>query len=348
MRLLVNMTKMDMIWIATASLIYPEINTKKLVTRNQIELEVAKLFGASITPIMIEGHLVSWEDRQADKKEMTRGGSRNRYLFKTLNGKKPAQNGKFRLYKQIDTIFDGWDKTGPSAPVPTNIETRYQYLLEWYKGLYFNSKIMVKSAISMQCEHVKYVLSKRDRSFGIEHLFRCMLVLSPFFFPILYVRHISGRKGLLWRKKAVEYFVIFKVLIVMALLLFTNYSIWIGFFAVYLLLDTITYLLAIVLLSDIYTPPISKGRSFLLLFINYIEVNLAFALIYLCLGGIRGISNFFDAIYFSFVSFTTLGYGDMHPETWETKLAVILQLMVMILFAFLFFIKLTPEMKNSK
>ena len=37
-------------------------------------------------------------------------------------------------------------------------------------------------------------------------------------------------------------------------------------------------------------------------------------------------SGFFDYIYFSFVTITTLGYGDIHPIGWYSRLLVILEL----------------------
>jgi len=205
----------------------------------------------------------------------------------------------------------------------------------------------LKPAIKLQCEHVKRVFSKVDRTFGMERLLRIFLTLSAFFYPTLYIRHISGKLGVIWLKTAVEIFVIFKVLLSGYLLAYTNHGFWIGILAAYLVSETVIYLLAIIILSDIYSPPISKGRSFILLFLNYIEINIGFSIFYLCLGGVKDLSGKIDALYFSFVSFTTLGYGDRYPLVWETKLVVIAQLMVMLLFVFLFFINLTPEMKNA-
>lgn len=133
------MTKMDMIWVAVASMLHPETSASKTVTRGQIEAQVAKLFGASITPVMIERHLVSSEDRQADKADPRRGGSRNRYLFRTADGNAPSRDGRFRLYKQADTKHDGWEKTGPTHPDPAAVAGEYRYLIEWYKGQYVAS-----------------------------------------------------------------------------------------------------------------------------------------------------------------------------------------------------------------
>jgi hypothetical protein len=130
------MTKMDMIWVAVTSMLHPDFRSNNTVTRGQIEAQVAKLFGVSITPVMIERHLVSSVDRQADKENPKRGGSRNRYLFKTADGSAPAVDGRFRLYKQADAKHDGWEKTGPLHPKLLAVTPEYRNLIEWYNDHY--------------------------------------------------------------------------------------------------------------------------------------------------------------------------------------------------------------------
>jgi len=133
------MTKMAMVWTAAASMLHPETAPTKTVTRSEIDATVWKLFEASITPVMIECHLVSSEDRMADKNQPQRGGSRNRYLFRTSDGALPSDEGQFRLYKKIDAKYDGWDKTGPMHPDASVIPTKYTHLVEWYIAEYANS-----------------------------------------------------------------------------------------------------------------------------------------------------------------------------------------------------------------
>lgn len=134
-----NMTKMDKIWVATASLIYPEVNCKKYVSGSQITSRVARMFNTEISPAMMNSHLVSSVDRMADKKNPVRGGSRNRYLFKTNDGIKPYTKGNFRLYKSKDEKYDGWEKTGKINPDKEDVNKEYHYLIEWYVNSYFNS-----------------------------------------------------------------------------------------------------------------------------------------------------------------------------------------------------------------
>lgn len=123
------MTKMDMVWVATANLLYPNTPESFTVTRSQIEEEVVSLFNESITPVMIERHLVNSVDRMADKDQPQRGGSRNRYL---------VRNGdEFRLYKRTDTPTDAWEKTGRTHPGRTKIDQQFFDLIDWYESSYF-------------------------------------------------------------------------------------------------------------------------------------------------------------------------------------------------------------------
>lgn len=123
------MTKMDMVWIVVATLIFPQTSPGKTVSKKQIDEEVARLFGMTISPVMITKHLVNSVDRQADKANPQRGGSRNRYLFR-------GEDGRFRLYKTRDHATDAWEKTGPTNPAASAVETKFAELVTWYESAY--------------------------------------------------------------------------------------------------------------------------------------------------------------------------------------------------------------------
>jgi hypothetical protein len=125
-------TKMDMVWIAVASAIHPEIRDDIGVRKEDIHTAVADLFGESITPVMITRHLVNSVDRQADSSNPQRGGSRNRYLVRN-------EQGVYRLYKSQDGATDAWEKTGPTCPDPNRIADRFQDLIVWYQNDYIGS-----------------------------------------------------------------------------------------------------------------------------------------------------------------------------------------------------------------
>ncbi len=126
------MTKMNKIWIAVGTLIYPDIRATTTVSKAQIDAKIQTMFAATISPVMITHHLVGSEDRQRDKNNPQRGGSRNRYLTRDAAG-------RFRLYRKADGVNDGRDKTGPFCPLAENICPKYQYLLKWYNSCYFES-----------------------------------------------------------------------------------------------------------------------------------------------------------------------------------------------------------------
>lgn len=134
------MNKMDQIWVATATLIYPNIECTYLVSGSQIIEQIKAMFNADITPVMLNAHLVSFIDRHANVQNQNRGGSRNRYLFRTIDGNTPNSNGDFRLFKSRDQQYDGWDKTGKTCPTMEDIDKNYYYLINWYNQEYLNSE----------------------------------------------------------------------------------------------------------------------------------------------------------------------------------------------------------------
>ncbi len=134
------LTKMDRIWLAVAQLIYPDSSKQVLVNYSQIIQQINSLEPLiQIHPIMVSHHLVSWVDRQADATNPKRGGSRNRYLFRTDDGIKPScdSSGKYRLYKKDDGCYDGWDKT--SKTCPDRKKFPFPELLDWYNETYFSN-----------------------------------------------------------------------------------------------------------------------------------------------------------------------------------------------------------------
>ena len=133
------MTKMDMIWVATAELIHPNTDSAYTVSRHQIEQKIRGLFGADVVRVMIEKHLVSFVPRMADKGYPPQGGSRNRYLFRTTNGFDPDEDGNYyRLSKEQDRQFDGRDKTGKLRPERDDLEEEFHYLLDWHEKEYYS------------------------------------------------------------------------------------------------------------------------------------------------------------------------------------------------------------------
>jgi hypothetical protein len=93
----------------------------------------------------------------------------------------------------------------------------------------------------------------------------------------------------------------------------------------------------------VYTRPVSVVRSLIMLLINYVEIILCFSLLHLCSGWIELsecgniLSHPIDALYFSTVTITTLGYGDFRPFNLWGRFLVSSEVVVGLLFVLLVF-----------
>lgn len=187
----------------------------------------------------------------------------------------------------------------------------------------------VRPALQNQWKNILAVWNNETAAtFGIERIFRLLLATSAYLFPGIYIRHYFGLRGLLSRKLALEAYVTCKLFFPLVPLYLVRtgptYSIVVGI-VIYFGVETLIYVLSLLFLSDIYKPPISYKRSYLMILMNYVELCLDFAVIYKATGEVSGLGGSLDAIYFSFVTAFTVGYGDIKPSGQIAKIAVILQ-----------------------
>lgn len=166
--------------------------------------------------------------------------------------------------------------------------------------------------------HLRYIreIAKYDRNrgyFAVARSFRFLLmVMRMMFLPVLMLKDLIG--GCNWEKRravveAIVFFKMFFPVIGLILIKIGEFSGQIAVFMmvvlVYFMADTITYLLSLIVLSDIQRPSANAIRSMIFLFLNYIEVSADMVVMnYLLNSGNVKIS---DAVQFGFLSASVSG-----------------------------------------
>lgn len=178
-------------------------------------------------------------------------------------------------------------------------------------------------------------------SFGLERLARLFLATTQLFFPVMLLKVLFGRWGFIYKKLAVELYLVFKIIFPFCCIVLNwNHPIIISLNAL-LLLETLLYLANLVFLNDI-TKPHSYRRALFFIFLNYIEIGLGFAALYNYLNNIQQFSSKtpfatkMEAIYFSFITSASIGFGDFTPTTSIAMFLAICQSMIYFLFVAIF------------
>ena len=184
---------------------------------------------------------------------------------------------------------------------------------------------------------------------GIEKIVRLFLSFSQLIFPGVYIKYFVNKKGLEYQDIALDIYVLAKVTFPL-LILINNWQenkilIWI---MIYVLTETILYIPTLIFASDVFSRPRSYKRSMLLLFFNYMEIVIAFAVLYTCGNNMNiPFNHWFDAIYFSIVTSNSIGYGDYYPITTFGKVLVSMQAMFFLSFVVLFLNFFSTKMKSK-
>jgi len=180
--------------------------------------------------------------------------------------------------------------------------------------------------------------NERIDDVGIEKLFRLILAASQFLFPGIYLKHFFGKKGDDIKDVVMDFYILAKVGFPLSLLAYH----WLTYpyslvLVVWLLIETLLYVPSLIFASDHLPRPSSYRRSMLLLFFNYLEIVMAFAFIYSTGNYLNAeFKEWYDPIYFSFATLSTIGYGDFYPITGHGKFLVCTQSLIFLAFVVLF------------
>lgn len=154
----------------------------------------------------------------------------------------------------------------------------------------------------------------------------------------MYIKHMFWRKGILVQDFAIEVFVLLKTAFPLFVLYFgwTDQD-WVVWLVVYLMLEKLIYIPTLIFASDNFASPRSFRRSKIMIFVNFLEVVFAFAVIYAAGNYLNEpFHHWFDPLYFSFISNSTIGYGDLYPVKPMGKVLVSLQSLFYLSFMVLF------------
>lgn len=173
---------------------------------------------------------------------------------------------------------------------------------------------------------------------GIEKIVRLFLSSSQLLFPGVYIKYLANLKGYEYRDLSLDFYILLKVSFPILILVNQwqghSFVVWI---MIYVLLETVLYIPTLIFASDMFSKPRSYKRSMLLLFLNYLEIVFAFAVLYSCGNYLnKPFNNWFDAIYFSIITSSSIGYGDFYPVTTFGKVLVIAQALLFLFFVVLF------------
>jgi hypothetical protein len=184
---------------------------------------------------------------------------------------------------------------------------------------------------------------------GIEKIVRLILASSQLLFPGIYIKYWASKKGVEYQDLALDFYVLLKVIFPIVILVnHWQSQEWLIWILVYVFLETVFYIPTLIFASDLFSKPRSYKRSMLLLFFNYLEIAFAYAVFY-SVGNYmnKPFFHWFDSIYFSIVTSSSIGYGDYHPITPIGKFLVTTQALLFLFFIVLFLNFFSTKVKTK-
>jgi hypothetical protein len=184
---------------------------------------------------------------------------------------------------------------------------------------------------------------------GIEKIVRLFLSISQLVFPGVYIKYVLYKTKFEWQDLAMDIYILVKLLLPFFILVYKwqHFSLMIALM-VYFLVETILYIPSLIFASDMLSRPRSYKRSMLLLFFNYIEIVLSFGVLYSCGNNMNiPFTTWYDPIYFSIVTSSSIGFGDYYPVTMFAKALVSVQALFFLTFVVLFLNFFSTKLKSK-
>ena len=184
---------------------------------------------------------------------------------------------------------------------------------------------------------------------GIEKIFRLFLSISQLLFPGIYIKYWISKRNFEYQDIAMDIYILLKLAFPLLILKnnWQEHTILI-YIMVYVLLETVLYIPTLIFASDMLSRPRSYKRSMMLLFLNYLEIVCAFAVLYTLGDNMnKPFMHWFDPIYFSVITSNSIGYGDFYPVTSFAKMLVSIQAMFFLSFLVLFLNFFSSKVKSK-
>ena len=184
---------------------------------------------------------------------------------------------------------------------------------------------------------------------GIEKIVRLLLSISQLLFPGIYIKYTACKVGHEYQDLVMDIYILLKVAFPI-LILYNNLqsNTFLIYLMLYVLAETLLYIPTLIFASDLFTRPRSYKRSMLLLFFNYIEIVVAFGVLYTLGDNMnKPFEHWFDSIYFSLVTSDSIGFGDYYPITTYGKVLVSMQALFFLSFVILFLNFFSTKVKGK-
>ena len=184
------------------------------------------------------------------------------------------------------------------------------------------------STLKKRWENVGHIWNNTyEEDAGLEKIVRLLLAVSQFLFPGVYLKHLFWRRGPLYQDLVTEVYVLLKT-VFPVVVLWQGWSgqDWAVVLVLWFMAETLLYIPTLIFASDALPSPRSYRRSKLLIFINYLEVVFAFAVLHMHGQYFNQVlADWTDAVYLSFVITSTIGFGEFYPVTGLGKLVISVQ-----------------------